>query len=113
MIDHDFASTSDHHLHCLLGISLLAFSSVLYVVLQNSLMGAVDRTLLTSSADIENRYIHTVTDTTFLGQPFLMVELPPIREFTTPGIYFQILNAQGRTVAHSVQPGQRGHADQP
>jgi two-component system, OmpR family, sensor kinase len=90
---------------CLLGMSLLAFSSVLYIVLQNSLMGAVDRTLLTSSADIENRYIHTVTDTTFLGQPFVVVELPPIREFTTPGIYFQILNAQGRPVAHSSNLG--------
>jgi two-component system, OmpR family, sensor kinase len=90
---------------CLLGLSLLAFSAVLYVVLQNSLMGAVDRTLQTSSQDIENRYIHTVTDTSLFGQPFVVVELPPIREFTTPGIYFQILNAQGRPVAHSSNLG--------
>ncbi len=85
----------------LLGVTLVAFSAVIYVLLQNSLMGEVDRVLLSSSNEVEKQILSNATERTFAGVSILTFDASPIREFSTPGIYIQILDTQARIVARS------------
>lgn len=83
------------------GITLIAFSVVVYILLQNSLMSEVDRLLLNSSSEMEKQLIANATERTILGVSILTVDASPIREFSTPGIYIQILDTQARIAARS------------
>ena len=85
----------------LLGITLLAFSAVVYVLLESSLLREVDRVLLSSGSEMEKQLVANATERTFLGVSILTVDASPIREFSTPGIYIQILDTQARIQAHS------------
>lgn len=85
----------------LLGITLVVFSAAVYVLLHNSLMREVDNVLLTSAAEVEKQILANATERSFLGVSILTFDASPIREFSTPGIYIQILNAQAHIVTHS------------
>jgi two-component system OmpR family sensor kinase len=85
----------------LLGLTLIAFSAVVFVLLQNSLMAEVDRVLISSASQVENQIITNATERTFPGGSILTFDASPIREFSTPGIYIQILDMQARIVAQS------------
>ncbi len=83
------------------GITLVAFSAVVFILLQNSLMGEVDRLLLNSASEMEKQLVANSTERTILGVSILTLDASPIQEFRTPGIYFQILDTQARIAARS------------
>jgi len=86
----------------LLGIALVTFSAILYILLANSLINEVDRTLFTSATEVEKRLIDSAaTGRTALGISVLLVDPSPISEFASPGIYMQIIDPQGRIRATS------------
>ena len=83
------------------GITLVAFSVVVYFLLQNSLMSEVDRLLLNSASEMEKQLVANATERTIMGVSILTLDASPISEFRTPGIYFQILDTQARIAARS------------
>ncbi len=90
----------------LLGAVLVAFAAVLFVLLQDSLLRAADRVLYDSARQVELSIEANITAVGLLaGTPAIQFDSSPIREFTTPGIYVQILDQQGRIVARSTNLG--------
>jgi two-component system OmpR family sensor kinase len=85
----------------LLGITLIAFSAAVFLLLQNSLMREVDSVLLSSASEVENQILANATERTLPGVSILTFDASPIREFKTPGIYIQILDVQAHIVAQS------------
>ena len=85
----------------LLGVSLLVFSAILYIVLQNSLVQELDRALISGANEVQQRLESNVSERTLAGISLLLVDPSPIREFATPGIYVQILDQTGRIAARS------------
>lgn len=87
----------------LLGAALIIFSAILYVLLRNSLTNELDRVLISSALEVEKRVAATLTaERSPVGAAVFTVDTQPIREFTTPGIYIQILDETGRIVDSSL-----------
>jgi two-component system OmpR family sensor kinase len=84
-----------------LGITLVLFSTLLFVLLRDSLISEVDRVLEESSAEVNARLVSNSSEATLAGVSVVLFDSALIREFTTPGVYVQVLDARGRVVARS------------
>src|SRR5262245_54488416 len=80
----------------LLGAILLAFSTLLYLVLSFSLHDQVDRTLKDRAQQVGAR-IEAQTVVMETGK----VVLPPLNVFSSPAIFIQVVRADGELVSAS------------
>ena len=80
-----------------LGVVLIVFSLLLYVVMERHLVGEGDETISSRA-----QHIAGTVRVEFAALPALQrVELPPIDAFESPGIYVQVVQTDGTIVAHS------------
>src|SRR3989304_9007648 len=80
-----------------LGVVLIVFSLLLYVVMERHLVGWGDETISSRA-----QHIAGTVRVEFAALPALQrVELPPIDAFESPGIYVQVVQTNGTIVAHS------------
>lgn len=80
----------------LLSLALIGFSVLVYVVLLQGLGAEIDRTLDHFSHEV-HRALGPTTDTTDLRHPHITdLDSIPVDEFTAPGVYVQLLDAQGQ-----------------
>jgi len=84
-----------------LGITLVLFSTFLFVLLRGSILTEVDRVLQESAAEVNARLLGNSSEATLAGVSVVLFDSALIREFTTPGVYVQVLDSRGRVVARS------------
>src|SRR3989304_9763323 len=80
-----------------LGVVLIVFSLLLYVVMERHLVGEGDETISSRA-----QHIAGTVRVEFAALPARQrVELPPIDAFESPGIYVQVVQTNVTVVAHS------------
>jgi len=85
----------------LLSLALVGFSVLVYVVLVQGLSAEMDRTLDHFSHEV-HRALGPTTDVTDLRHPHIAdLDSIPVNEFAAPGVYVQLLDAQGQVMAAS------------
>ncbi len=85
----------------LLSLALIGFSVLVYVVLVQGLSAEMDRTLDHFSREV-HRALGPTTDATALRHPHIAdLDSVPVNEFAAPGVYVQLLDAQGQVMAAS------------
>jgi len=84
-----------------LALALIGFSALVYAVLVQDLSAEIDRTLDRFSHEV-HRALGPTTDTTDLRHPHIAdLDSIPVNEFAAPGVYVQLLDAQGQVIAAS------------
>ncbi len=85
----------------LLAVVLVSFSGLFYWVLLTSLNADVDRTLDHFTQETHRALGHSSADSWLQHTAVISLETIPVNEFASPGVYIQVLDESGRTVAVS------------
>lgn len=85
----------------LLGVILVTFSIIFYLVLTTNLYADVDRVLDHFTQETHRALGHTSPTSWLEHTAVISLADIPVNEFATPGVYIQVLDDQGRIVATS------------